>query len=59
MHTYTSKLGDEFVMQDSEQVYWHSGRFNEECIAYDPPEAIKDSRLNVTLRILNIIFVAH
>ena len=47
MHTYTSKSGDKFVLQDSKQVYWHSGHFNDECIAYDPPEAIVTSRLNI------------
>ena len=38
-------------MQDSNQVYWHLGYFNDECIAYDPLEAIKASRLNVNIKI--------
>ena len=47
MHTYTSKSGPKFVSQDSKQVYWHSGIYNNECIAYDPPEAIEASSSNV------------
>ena len=53
MHTYTSKLGDEFVMQDSEQVYWHSGRFNEECIAYDPQGPTHKSWDGVNIQYIN------
>ena len=35
-------------MQDSKQVYWHLGIFNDECIAYDPLEPIKASTSNVS-----------